>query len=1055
MSGLGLDGALLAAAEAPAESSSAGWVFLAVLAVVVLPFVLGRLLANLLKLRDMGFRISLVILSIVLGFAPFVAQYTKGPADEALYRQKLATWEAEGKAKGEPPPKKPEPRTWKSAIKLGIDLEGGTNLVFQAIESTDKKITPDIMAQMVTAVSRRINPTGTEEVVVRAVGKDRIEVIVPGANQEEVARIKRDITRLGSLEFAILANRSDHRDLIARAQGAKRDVRGADGRVIASWREVAYDKDGKPKYEPGPEIESRVVEKNGKKITEVLVVLDPEDRRVTGKYLTRASETSDEGGNPAVAFSFNSSGANLFMRLTSSNLPRADGSYRLLAILLDEKIQSAPRINSTISDSGIITGRFTREEVNELIGVLKAGALVVPLNPEPVSEFSVGPLLAHDVQEKGMMAVYLSSILVFVFMLVYYFFAGFVADVCLAMNIVLILGSMAYIDATFTLPGIAGIVLTIGMAVDANVLIYERMREEQAKGASLRMTIQNGFDRALSAIVDSNVTTLITAVILYMIGTDQIKGFAVTLFIGLTASMFTAVYMGRVFFEIAERKRWLKRLKMMALIRVPNIDWIRWCGPAVALSAVVILAGFIALGIRGVDNLDIDFTGGTMLTMEFQKPEELKKVQSVLQEDPRLGSTTSVERLLILGDKEQQSKSDEGRRFRVRTKLQDDKEKGINVGQIVNDLLANAGMPLRRVTMDYGKIIDLAAAKTDGEKTDKKDGDKPAEKATDESKLSEFPNGREVELSFSDGMSPSTVADLLVHALSEELKPDGTPKYEQPRALFALEGIEREKTAGTPQSNAAAAAEGYVKFRLNVSPDLPEKDLEAALASIKTRMATEPTFSEVSTFDSSVAVEMQEAALLAVLFSIIAIVAYIWFRFERVNWGLAAVAALAHDVLVTVGMIPLAAYLSQTAFGRALLFEDFKINLGVVASVLTIMGYSLNDTIVIFDRIREIRGKNPHLTAEMLNLAVNQTLSRTILTSFTVFITVIIMYTVGGEGLHGFAFTMLVGVISGTWSTIYMSNPALLWLMRRSGDAKPSTPSAVPAAMPGSAATAR
>ncbi len=598
-----------------------------------------------------------------------------------------------------------------------------------------------------------------------------------------------------------------------------------------------------------------------------------------------------------------------------------------------------------------------------------------------------------------MMAVYVASGLVFVFMLGYYLFAGFVADLCLLLNIILILGAMSYIDATFTLPGIAGIVLTIGMAVDSNVLIFERMREEQAKAASLRMSIQNGFDRALSAIIDSNVTTLLTAVILYMIGTDQIRGFAVTLFIGLTASMFTAVFMGRLIFDLAERKRWLTQLKMMSLIRIPHVDWLAWWKPAVGLSAAFIVTGMIALFSRGIDNLDIDFTGGTMVTLEFEKPQELSAVKKTLQES-ELGGTTSVERLALLTQADAEP-TDSGTRYRIRTKEQDiDK-----VGRIVNDALTKVGFDLRRVTVDPGEIVDLSQADA-----------KP-------SGLTEFPQGREVVLNFSSPVKVATAEEYLVRALEKQEKAPGEAKYENPRSLFALEG--------TGDASAAQAAEGYSKIRLMASQDLPADDLAAALADMKARLASEPVFDEVSTFDSSIASEMQQTALIAIFFSLLAIVGYIWFRFERISWGIAAVAALFHDVLVVLGAIPLAAYLSGTPIGPLLGFEDFKINLGVVASILTIIGYSLNDTIVIFDRIREIRGKNPALTADMLNLSVNQTLSRTILTAFTTFVVVIIMYTVGGEGLHGFAFTMLVGVISGTWSTIYMSNPVLLWLSNR------------------------
>lgn len=1037
MSGLVWNGLLLAA-ESPKPTTSGGasiLVFLSILLIVfVAPFVLGVLIARGLNVRDMGTRIGTVLFAVTLGLAPFVYQYVKGAREQADYTQKLAAWDAEGSKKGEPEPQRPEPRSWVSAIKLGIDLEGGTNLVFEAIDSKDKPINADIMQQMVVAIGKRVNPTGTEEVVVRTVGRNRLEVIVPGAKPEDVARIKKRIVELGSLEFAILANQTDHKEIIQKAQGAKKDVYDAEGRVIASWRDISVGKDGKLKYNPSGSDITRPGENNDEKHPQVLIILDPvKDDRVTGKHLTQVRETTDELGAPAIGFNFGTRGARLFQILTSRNGPRSDGSTRQLAVLLNEKIEQAPSIRSTISDSGQISGKFTREEINEHIGTLRSGALEVPLKPEAVSEFSVGPLLAHDVREKGMNSVYVSSALIFLFMFVYYRFAGLVANICLVLNIVLILASMAYIDATFTLPGIAGIVLTIGMAVDSNVLIFERMREEQERGSSLRMTIQNGFGRALSAIVDGNMTSLITAVILYMIGTDQIRGFAVTLFIGLSVSMFTAVFMGRVLFELAERKRWIKRVNMMSLIRVPHIDWISWWKPAVGISALFVVVGFIAMGFRGVDNLDIDFTGGTVVTFEYEADQDLQKVQQILQQpeaDGGLGATTSVERLVALGDPVATA-NDVGKQFRIRTKEQDAKK----VSKTIFELMTKNEMPLRQISLEN----DFS------EKNDSQFKDL----ATAEEKrptLAQFAQGRDVLLKFSGPIKAATAEDYVAQALLElkrtdaEVKKDTEddeeteaadapkavePKYPAPKTVFALEGVDAAEDASA----------GFTTMLMNVSPEVSLPDLKEALSSMKARMAVEPTFTEVNTFDSQVAGDMRDMALLAIFFSILAIVAYIWFRFERVTWGIAAVAALTHDVLVTLAAIPLAAYLSQTAFGRLLGFEDFKINLGVVASILTIIGYSLNDTIVIFDRIREIRGKNPALTAEMLNTSVNQTLSRTILTALSCFIVVIVMYFTGGEGLHAFAFTMIVGVISGSWSTIYMSNPVLLWLMNRPGSA--------------------
>ncbi len=305
-------------------------------------------------------------------------------------------------------------------------------------------------------------------------------------------------------------------------------------------------------------------------------------------------------------------------------------------------------------------------EVNELINVLNAGALEVPLITEPISELTISPTLGLDVQQKGMTAIFLSSILVYIFMLIYYRFSGLVADICVTLNLLLLFGSMAVIDSAFTLPGLAGIALTIGIAVDSNVLIYERMREELERGSSLRMAIKNGFDRAFSAIIDSNVTTLISAVILYMIGTDQIRGFAVTLFIGLVVSLFTVLYFGRMMFEIAERKRWITKLKMMKLLGHTDFDFIGkqkycWCRFGRSSSS----AAWPALRYRGDDNYDVDLSGGTMVTFQFTKPQNISQVRQKLEK--QMGGI-SLERLTLPGERQT---GDEGKQFRVRTKEQD------------------------------------------------------------------------------------------------------------------------------------------------------------------------------------------------------------------------------------------------------------------------------------------------------------------------------------------------------------------------------------------------
>ena len=543
-----------------APQSSIGFKLGLVAGMVAISVFLGWFLGRTLRVRDMSFKMGALIFVILVGISPFLNKLIDG----------------------RPP---------QEAIKLGIDLAGGTNLVYQLDREAMKaeKVSAnasDLMSRMVAAITRRINPDGTKEVTVRQVGADRIEVIVPGADPEEVGRIKRLMTDLGTLEFAILANQRDHKQEITRAMALKpndKEVR-INNQIVARWVPVKPIKqaDGtevpNPHFSAADEIAVRDVsdrERAKLGFKEALVIMEPDpNKRITGRFLRRVSPTSDESGRPAVGFHFNSQGGYLFRRLTRENAPMADGFERRLAAILDENIESAPTIRSEIGADGIIQGRFTAREVDQLVKVLNAGSLPVQLQKTPISEFTISPTLGTDVQEKGKLALVVSAVAVIVFMTGYYLFAGLVADFAMLLNLLLIVAIMSIIDAAFTLPGLAGLVLTAGMAVDANVLIYERIREELARGSSLRLAIHNGFDRALTAIVDSNVTTLISAVILYMIGSDQVRGFAVSLFIGLVINLYTAVTVSRMILEICERKRWITRLKMLQVIGHTNVDFV-------------------------------------------------------------------------------------------------------------------------------------------------------------------------------------------------------------------------------------------------------------------------------------------------------------------------------------------------------------------------------------------------------------------------------------------------------------------------------------------------
>ncbi len=1046
-------------------------------AIFVLPFILGNVIGRLLKLKELAGRISLVLCVTFCGLAPFVWPFIGYQFQIEEYNAQEADWEKiskeheekfekyqevkkkfeEGGSLGKKPirpaelvrMKKPVKPAWGNMVRKGIDLAGGTNLIFQV--QFDKLETPAenksaTMDKMVGAIKKRLNPSGTEDVVVRRVGEDRIEVIIPGADEETVREKKKLMTKLGSLEIAVLATSGypEHPPIIRKAMDLppqenivkEGGENGGVPQIIARWHDVAVDpvkkeikfrgstrgglvsrpkigKDGKPAKDA-----------EGNTILQFLVIYEDEDQRVTGKDITNASPSRDKSGTPIVSFAFNSDGAYNFGQLTTKYQPKkADQFYYHLAILLDGEIQSAPTINEPITGGrGQITIGNNRE-VQELVNVLNAGALEVPINPDPVQELTISPTLGADVIQKGLGAIMVAGGIVLIFMIAYYWVAGFVADLCLLLNIILVMGAMVLINAAFTLPGLAGIVLTIGMAVDANVLIFERIREEINRGSSTRMAIQNGFDRAFTTIVDANVTTLLTAIVLYMIGTDQVKGFAVTLFIGIVMSMFTALYFGRLVFDILEQKRWLKTINMFSIIGKTSIDFISKKGIATVVSLILIAIGMVALVSRRSHLLDIDFTGGTMITMQVDQPATSAEVRKVLE--PVLGTTITIEQLSLSSE---EATSEKGVHFRLRTTKRDSKEGVVKKDEVkeptVKELVDKAFQSAFKAKTTQLKLLyNIAKA---GSITEVPRGNVVLDNPDN---VNRFSGGHQVEITFDNKVSKSTVLSTLAEEI-EKIKLKNKTKYEDAETYLEAKQVTPEKTEVEKEKRTPAGTR-FKTWKVQATKAISQEDFKASVVSMEKWTAEHPMFEGVSSFDSSVASEMKQSAFMAMFASLIAIIGYIWFRFQRITFGLAAVVALVHDVLIVLGMVAISNWLVGGMGIQFLKMEEFKINLPMIAAFLTIVGYSLNDTIVVFDRIREVRGKNPNITVEMLNLSLNQTLSRTILTSLTTFMVVAILYFFGGEGIHGFAFCLVLGVIVGTYSSIYVASPVLLWLMNR------------------------
>ena len=887
--------------------------------------------------------------------------------------------------------------------RMGIDLKGGVILVYE-IDAEKQPEDGVSMDKLVAAVSRRVNPGGQKEVTVRQYGLNQIEVIVPEVDQAEVELIKRIVSSAGVLEFRIVANPQDprHKDVIAKASRSP-GMQVSDGkRPIGRWVQIdtaKIDPSGDPSL-----ITRQAADGN----PEVLMVLDRFD--VTGGYLSRASGGYDQNLQPCVNFSFNSQGAALFGTLTSQNLP--DPANRLtsrLGILLDDVLLSAPTIRSTISSDGQITGSFKQADVEFLIGVLNAGSLPAALSKDPISEQKISPQLGADTIRSGAQAMLLATILVLSFMLAYYRFSGLVADLAVLLNIVLVLALMISIKAAFTLAGLAGLVLSVGMAVDANVLIYERMREELDRGASVRMAIRNGFQRAFSTIVDSNLTTLITGVVLFSIGTDQLKGFAVTLILGLTLNLFTAVFCSRVIFDLAEQTRLLKRLSMARLFGRTEFQFVRWVRPAVIGSLVFIAVGLAAAWQRGPGLFDIDFTGGTSVQIAFQ-PDQALEISAVREAVSGLPDVAVSS--VTVGD------AAANLRYKIDTSQRD--------AAAVEETLREA-FPGRLATysMGFGEIISSAgkeaasgadtdaATDSDGAASDQKpvaDAEATASQSSSETPEEDVVSlSTAVELDFPQKINLPTLRETIEQAFAAAGHPEAAFELTAPEMTTRLKPYRTWSLSTT------------------LDPDATRSVLEQ----VASKLAETPIYLSANTIGGKVAGNTKVTAVYALLASLVMIVAYVWLRFQNVAFGLAAVVALLHDVLVTIGCLALSIYVAPF-LGWALV-DDFKISLDVVAALLTTVGFSINDTIVIFDRMREIRGKSTTVTAEMVDKAVNQTLSRTILTSGTAFLATLILYALGGQGIHAFAFATLIGIISGTYSTIYIAAPIVLWLQGRLG----------------------
>jgi SecD/SecF fusion protein len=761
------------------------------------------------------------------------------------------------------------------------------------------------------------------------------------------------------------------------------------------------------------------------------------------------------------------------LALTAANQP--DGNFkRRMAIILDGRVLSAPSLNSPISSNGIIEGRFTKDDVDFMVSILRSGRLPAVLGKEPISQNQIGSILGVDTINKGLTASVASLLATLLMVLVYYRFPGIIACLALLLNTLLVFAIMIAIRQPLTLPGLAGLVLSVGMAVDANVLVFERMREEIAKGSTKRLAVRNGFERAFTTIIDSNLTTLISAIVLYAVGTDQVRGFAVTLTIGILCSMFSAVYVAHLLFDLAERFGFLN-LSMSDLVGWlkkkflgdRDIDFMGARNACLIGSAVLIGIGLVAVFARGRDLLDVDLRGGTSVVFQLDKPAAEDSIRQLTnkifdKDSNNAPISKTLSRMTAQGmpDGSVYRFAKEGGPSLVTFRV--DSSAGTN-GKTSDT--SSPALPKPNEAKRAARFVsynpqeeapkgDAPAADAPQTEAPKADAaTPPAETKPAETPAAETPPAAtpaETAAPAAQGEAPAAAAPA-APVVKSDIRLSLKSSAGSQSAKIEVQNLTRKlidaaksqgitlveaqiglKPTNAPPTWNRESTSGFDSWDVTLS--LPSDQATKVIDGLQNQLKNEPVFLSLSEVGPAVADEMQGKAIGAVLISLFFIAAYIWFRFQKIAFGLAAVVALLHDVLITLGIVALSHWLAGPL--KFLMIEDFKINLAMVASFLTIIGYSLNDTIVVFDRIREVRGKSPRLTSEMVNLSVNQTLSRTLLTSATTIVSILLLYIFGGEGIHGFAFSLFVGIIVGTFSSIYIASPILLWLVGREEAAK-------------------
>ncbi len=742
-----------------------------------------------------------------------------------------------------------------------------------------------------------------------------------------------------------------------------------------------------------------------------------------------SKQTLDELNKPAIAFEMNPRGGALLGDLTLE--PSKIKSK--MAVMLDDEIYTAPTLQSAISRSGRITGSFEQSEVDYIVRVLNAGSLQAKLSPEPLSTQQVGPQLGQDNLDKGLKAGVVALVVVGGFMIVYYFGCGVISVIALLCNALIIVGAMALAQASFTMPGIAGLILTFGTAVDANVLIYERIREEIRNGQDVRTAVRLGFHKALSSIVDGNVANLIVCIVLAYIGTPEIRGFAITMGIGVIGTLFCALVITRLFFDVLVHKFGWRRVSMLPMavpalqsLLTPKINWLKLRYIFFIVSTIYVAMGLYAAGTRGDKMLHIEFLGGTQVEVQFKRGPDgnpLKLTRAEVEERVKAEAAKLDDRKTSL----QMQSVDV-------TPINPDNGGVRSNWFLIKTVATNQTAVEQVVSKALSDQIEQQQALRFNSSSEK-DWTKVAVYPINHPTLGECierPQFKDSVLKFDGGVAvvldgiepPIDAATLKARLDKARSKPEYADTLARTRELIVL-----EESAGLVKSAAVVVRDEDSTIYTD-EDRWGERVAKREWALTCDALTRAGTSASIQNFSPAIAETFKAQAVAAIGLSFLLIGIYIWVRFKGFRYSFAAIIALVHDILTVIGAVALCEIIFEYGWGeevaRSLLLMPFKVDLNMVAAMLTVAGYSLNDTIIIMDRIRETKGKLVHASAEIINSAINQTISRTVITSGMTLLSGIILYIFGGEGVRPFAFALTVGIGVGTYSSIAVAAP-IVW----------------------------